>query len=203
MVTLQPQPNAAPALRILWPEVAPDRQDNLDPEDAIMAEEKAKAFRYYVKFKSVRKAAEAIATDRISGNPNAPAPKHFTTLGRYIREVVDNFRLIMLQDAAANAAMMLGKYITLETELWEEWERSKGEIVETSTTRRNTATGSNDTAQVKKKQTRANVKIAAEIRTCLDRQTELLGLLDKNAPNGMAGMPTVKLVAGISPEDLA
>jgi hypothetical protein len=201
MAVQQQEPEVGQALRILWPEVAPDEQVKLDPESAFMAEQKAKVFRCYVKFKSVRKTAEVLASEgKGDGNPR---PIHYSTVSRYVREVVDNYRLIQLQDAATNAAMMLGKYVALESELWEEWEKSKGELIETSTTRRTTLNGQNDTAMVKKKQTRANIKIAAEIRTCLDRQSQLLGLIDRlTAGKGMEGLPAVKLVAGIDPGDL-
>jgi hypothetical protein len=201
MAVQQPEIEVVPALRILWPEVAPDEQLTLDPESAVMAEVKAKVFRCYVKFKSVRKTAEVLASEgKGDGNPR---PIHYSTVSRYVREVVDNYRLIQLQDAATNAAMMLGKYVTLETELWEEWEKSKGELIETSTTRRTTAAGQNDTAMVKKKQTRANIKIAAEIRTCLDRQSQLLGLIDRlTNGKGLEGLPMAKLVAGIDPGEL-
>lgn len=200
MATLQ-APEASPALRILWPEVAPDEQTRLDPESAIMAEQKAKVFRTYVKYKSVRRTAEVLAAE--AGREGAPSPVHFTTIGRYVREVVDNYRLIQLQDAATNAAMMLGKYVTLETELWEMLERSKGEFVETSTVRRNTQNGTNDTASVKKKQGIGNVKIAAAIQNCLDKQSQLLGLVDKlTNGKGMDGVPATKLVAGVEKDPM-
>lgn len=193
--------DAPPAIRILWPEVAPEDQDRLDHESAVMAERKAKVFRLYTRGMSCRAIAEQLAAE--SSMPSkAVEPRHYSTISRYVKEIFDNYRLISLQDAASHTAAMLARLDQMEVELWAAWDRSKGEFTEQSTGRRQTASGSYDVASVKKKQRLGEPKLMALIQGCWDRRCKLLGLMKAEDFKAMNGMPPVKIVAGMAPEDL-
>lgn len=186
-----------PAIRILWPEVAPEEQDQFDHESAVMAERKAKVFRLYTRGMSCRAIADQLAAE--AGSGKSVETRHYSTISRYVREIYENYRLIALQDAASHVATQLAKLDAMETELWTAWDRSKGEMVETTTGRRSTASGSHDTAAVKKKQREGNHKIMALIQGCWDRRCKLLGLMKSEDFKGMNGLPPTKFVAGLDP----
>ena len=189
-------PEAPPAIRILWPEVAPEDQDRLDHESAVMAERKAKVFRLYTRGMSCRAIAEQLAAETSN---KGVEPRHYSTISRYVKEIFDNYRLISLQDAASHTAAMLARLDLMEVELWAAWDRSKGEFTEQSTGRRQTASGSFDTASVKKKQRLGEPKIMALIQGCWDRRCKLLGLMKAEDFKAMNGQMPVKFVAGIDP----
>lgn len=189
--------SATAAIRILWPEVAPEEQDAIDPETALIAEQKAKIFRLYTRGMSCRAVAEELAREYSKGGQ--VEPRHYSTISRYIREIHDNYRLIALQDAAIHIASQLAKLDLMEKELWLAWDRSTGELVETTTGRRQTSSNSFDSAVVKKKQREGNPKIMALIQGCWDRRSKLTGIMNEKDFNSMTGLPPVKMVAGIDP----
>jgi len=127
---LPPSSVGPPAIRILWPEMAPEAVENLDNESAVIAERRAKVFRLYTQGLTIREIAE---------HPTVKASK--STVGRDVQHVAESYRLIALQDAAAHLAREIGRLGMIEAAAWESFERSRGESVESTTGRRDLARG--------------------------------------------------------------
>ncbi len=173
------------ALNILWPEVEPGPLETLDAESAVMAEARAKAFRLYTRRMSLRQIADELKI-------------HHSTAGRYVNQVLDGYRRYAMQDARAHLAAELGRLATLEAELWEAWDRSKGEAVETFTGK----TDRGSSAKVTKKQRHGDPRIMKLLLDAWDKRCRLLGLLAGGDAKSASGTPPVKFVAGINPEEL-
>jgi hypothetical protein len=101
------------AIRLLWPELAPEPLDRLDNESAAIAERRAKVFRAYCQGKTIRQVAEECGIISKS------------QVARDVHHVLDGYRLIALQDAAAHIASELAKLARIEAEAWAAWDRSQ------------------------------------------------------------------------------
>ena len=181
------QPTPA-EIRLLWPELPPDDEGNIDDETAVLAERRAKTFRLFGRGLSMRKIAEE---QRCS-----PA-----TVCRDVHSVVGAWRLIAVQDAAAHVARELIRLAAIEAELWDAWERSKGEATETYTGRRDGKVPTNE-ARVRKKQRDGSPHIMKLILDAWRDRCKLLGLLRTDDVANKGGQVPCKMVAGVNPEEL-
>ncbi|MFO0937851.1 MAG: hypothetical protein U0798_15210 [Gemmataceae bacterium] len=98
-------------------------------------------------------------------------------------------------------AAQLAKLDLMERELWTEWDRSKGELVESRPVDARPET-SVSTPQQSEETAKGNTKIMALIQGCWDRRSKLLGLLNTEDFKSMNNLPPVKLVAGLDPVEV-
>lgn len=184
----QPEATEPPlALRLLWPEMAPEPVDSLDQESAALAERRAKVFRLYARGLSIRAIAE---------HESVKASK--STVGRDVQHVMDSYRLIAMQDAAAHVARELSRLAILEAEALDAWDRSKGEQREEASASR----GEFQSSSTKRRTRDGNPSFLKIAVVCWDRRCRLLGLLKSDDFRADAGLPPVKLVAGMDPTEL-
>lgn len=172
-------------IQLLWPEVGAEPVSEMDNETCILAEKRAQAFRLYTQRKSVREVAGALKVS-------------VATAARYVRHVLDAYLRFQAQDASAHLGRELGRLAAIEAELWEAWEKSKSESVETFTGRREGQSMSNE-ARVKRKQREGSVAIMKLILEVFDKRCQMLGLLDTSKETYK---PTpVKLFGNYNPMD--
>jgi hypothetical protein len=178
------QPTAvSSAIRLLWPEAGAS-----DRESAKTAERRARIFRAFTRGRSMLQIAEEHEITK-------------TAVSRDVTHVLDSFRLSATQEASVHIARELARLATLETELWEAWDHSKADGIETTTSKREGRTPGGE-ARVKKKQRDGDGGIMRLILACWDRRCKLLGLLKAEDMNQKHDPLAVKSVAGTNPTDL-
>jgi len=176
-------------LRLLWPESAPETAQSVDQESAAMAERRARVFRLYARGKTMRQVAEEAGTS-------------LATVCRDVNHVLDAYRLAALQDAHHHVARELARLAAIEAELWDAWERSKGEATETTTARRGGASGEAGESRTRRRQRDGDPRVMRLVLGCWERRCRLLGLLRAEDFKDTGAMPPVKLVAGLDPAEL-
>lgn len=190
------RPNKTPedigtTLALLWPEAAPAPGEEgdtiLDAERLIVAERRAKTARLYY----ARKTMRDIAAELKIGLATVHDDIH-TVLAGWARYAKQNVAMLVVNE--------LARLNHIERDIEIEWEKSKGEVVETATGRRSNSTGSHDTAAVKKKQRYGDPRLAALLLKCWENRCKLLKLLNQDDLKGNGdNLPPVKFVAGLDP----
>lgn len=164
-------------VQTLWPELDDDPIESLDAESALMAENRAKAFRLYTRRNSMRQVATELGVNA-------------STICRWVNHVLDAYKRIAQQDAINHVAAELSRLATIETELWEAWDRSKGEAVETFTGK----TNDKSTARVTKKQRHGDPRIMKLILDAYAQRCKLLGIINKAGEANTGRMSSVVYV---------
>jgi hypothetical protein len=178
----EPPPHA---IRLLWPEAAPESPDKVDNESAILNERRVKAFRLYTKGRTMRQIAEEIKCS-------------LGTVSNYVNHILASYRLMGLQDAKFHLDREVAKLATVEAELWEAWEKSKGMVIEETTGRRGTSGGDFAQASIKRRQRDGDPRWMKLIQDNVRQRCRLLGI-EPDEAKIRDGLPPVKLVAGIDP----
>lgn len=176
-------------LRILWPELEPESPDQpLDQETVAIAERRAKVFRLYTRGKSIRMIAED-ASLRCSKS----------TVARDVQHVLQSYQKIVMQDARAHVIREVAKLTEMEAEAWDAWEKSRGEHIERNEEERDGKPGLRKTKRRLREGDPRYFKLAL---MCCDRRCRLVGILKAEDFKKDAGLPPVKLVAGIDPAEV-
>lgn len=178
-------------LALLWPEAAPAPGEEgdaiLDAERMIVAERRAKTARLYYGRKTMREIAAELKIG-------------LATVHDDIHTVLEGWARYARQNLAMLVVNELARLNELERDITVEWEKSKGEVVETSTGRRTGGSGGGqDTAAVKKKQRYGDPRLAALLLKCWESRCKLLKLLTPDDMKGNDNLPPVKFVAGLDP----
>lgn len=120
------------------------------------------------------------------------------TVHHDLHTVFEGYRRLAARTAQEHIADALQRLAAREADIETEWEKSKGESVETYTGKRDGRSPGNE-ARVRKKQRYGDPRLAALLIQCWDRRCKLLGLLRPDDLKGRGELPPVKYVAGLDP----
>lgn len=180
------EPPTLSPLSFFFPEVTEDEARYLDGETAAIMHRRTRVMAMYRRGRSMTAIRDELKCS-------------LGTVHRDIHTVLEGYRRIAARSAQEHVADQLQRLASREADIEAEWEKSKGEQVETTTGRRGTSGGSYDQAAVKKRQRYGDPRLAALLLGCWDRRCKLLGLLRPEDFRGKDGTPPVKLVAGLDP----
>lgn len=185
-----PEPTFPPlAVRLLWPEAAPDDAGAVDHETAVMAERRAKTFRVFARGRSMREVAAEVGSS-------------LSTVCRDVHHVLDGYRLVALQDAAALVGRQLAKLGEMQAAAWEGWLRSIGEQVERQAARRGRGEEVAKEARVRRRQRDGDPRFLMLLERYWRCECLLMGLLSRDDLKNKTTLPPTKLVAGIDPAEV-
>ena len=119
----------------------------------------------------------------------------YGTVHSDMHTVLEGYKRIAAHNVQDHLADQLQRLAAREADIEAEWEKSKGDRVETFAEQRS----SGNTAKLKKKQAYGDPRLAHILLQCWDRRCRLLGLLEAGDVRGRDGLPPVKLVAGLDP----
>ena len=168
-------------LGLLFPEVTDEEGRTLDNETLLIAERRIRVIARYRRRESMRQISIA---EKCS----------FGTVRNDIHVILENYKRIAARSAQEHIADQLQRLADREADIEAEWEKSKGERIETHAEQRN----GSSTAKLKKKQAYGDPRLAMILLQCWDRRCKLLGLLQPG-DFGKDGLPPVKMVAGLDP----
>lgn len=172
-------------IEFFFPEADPG--GTVDHETVLITERRVRVMRLYRQRQGMRAIAAAVGCS-------------LGTVHADIHAVLDGYKRQAVRDAGWHLADMLERLNHIEGEIAADLERSRGEFVETSATRRPAAGGgTQDQHAVKKRSKYGDPRLLALLAGCWDRRARLLGLLKDQ--DRQAAAP-VKLVAGVDPQDL-
>lgn len=178
-----------PPLSLFFPEVTDEEARLIDGETVKIMERRARVMALYRRGKSMA---------AIAGELRCSAG----TVHHDIHTVLDGYRRLAARETAAHVADALQRIAAREADIEAEWEKSKGETVETHTSKREGKLGGGSAASVKKKARYGDPRLAALLIQCWDRRCKLLGLLKPEDLKGRDALPPVKLVAGFDPAEV-
>jgi len=189
----QDDSDIAVSLAVLWPETNPADDEEgsyLDNERLIIAERRKKASELYLAKWSMRKIADELKVS-------------LRTVQRDIHAVLDGWEKYTKQNYSRLIVNELARLAHRESDIEIEWEKSKGEVTETSTGKRRVNGNTHDTAAVKKKQRYGDPRLAQLLLRCWELRCKLLKLLTaEDVLQKDKVIQGVKLVAGIAPGEL-
>lgn len=157
----------------------------VDHETALIAERRVRVMALYRAKRSMRAIAELVGCS-------------LGTVHADVHAVLEAYKLRAGQQAAWHVADLLQLLSHREAQVEADLERSKGEFVESSTSRRRTAGGPLDQATVKRRQKYGDPRLHALLQGYWDRRAKLLGAF---RDSDFRGAPPTKLVAGVDPLD--
>jgi len=189
---MDPNSNAL-SIALLYPSAAaaPGESEDayLDNERMLIAERRAQAARMYCGHRTMREIAAELKVS-------------LGTIHSDLQAVLNGIRQHVKQHATELLCQEILKLNEFESDVTREWERSKGEYVETTQGKRNDGTPRKvfGMAQTKRKQRSGDAKLAALILKCREMRFKLLGLLNvEDILKKGDTMPPVKFVAGLDP----
>jgi DNA-binding CsgD family transcriptional regulator len=160
----------------------------LDNESLIIADRRRKVCDLYAAGKTMREVAEEL---KIS----------VSTVHAHLHAVHENLKRSAQSKLADRIARELLKLDADERDVRAEWVRSKGEHIESSTSKRDGKTPGS-TASVKKRTKFGDAKLGALLLKIRDQRCKLLGLYEAAEKQKVQPNPPVKLVSGPDPMDL-
>jgi hypothetical protein len=169
-------------LSLLFPEVTAEEAQILDSETARIMERRVRVMDLYRAGKSMPRIRETIGCS-------------LGTVHNDIHTVLEGYKRVAARSAQEHIADCLQRLNAREVDIHAEWEKSKGERIETHAENRN----GSSTAKLKKKQAYGDPRLAVLLLQCWDRRCKLLGVLSGTDLAGRDGMPPVKMVAGLDP----
>lgn len=162
----------------------------LDNETVIIMERRARVMSLYRSGRTMRDITTEVKVS-------------LRTIHKDIHFVFDGYKRIAARNAAEHIADALQRLTSREIDIEQEWEKSKGEYVETVSGRRAQGQEASDMASVKKRQRYGDPRLATLLLQCWDRRCKLLGLLSGDDLKALAStLPPVKMVKGINPAEL-
>lgn len=154
-------------VHFFFPYLTPEESKRFDHESVLLIERRQKVIRMVRERKSYREIKDTL---NIS----------LGTVSNDVQAVMNGYMLIAARDAKEHIAEMLARLDHREQQIERAWDKSLGELVETSDTRRKTAAGAQDVSVVKQKERTGNPMYSAQLLAIWDRRARLLGLLSKN-----------------------
>lgn len=176
-----------PPLSLFFPEVTDEEAKCLDGETVRIAERRARVMALYRRGLSMETIRKEVGCS-------------IGTVHHDIHTVLEGYRRLAGRETAQLVADALQRLTARETDIEREWEKSKGELTETATSKRD-GRAPQASASVKKKQRYGDPRLSAQLLQCWDRRCRLLRLLNDDDLKG-DGLPPVKLVAGLDPAEL-
>lgn len=154
-------------VHFFFPYLTPEESKRFDHESVFLIERRTKVMRMVRERKSYREIKDAL---NIS----------LGTVSNDVQAVMNGYMLIASKDAKEHIADMLAKLDHREQQIERAWDKSLGELIETSDTKRKTASGDHNVSVVKQKEKTGNPMYTAQLLECLKMRARLLGLLSKN-----------------------
>jgi hypothetical protein len=185
------------AAAFYWPEISPE-DNELDNETLVISERRARIASQYCARKSMR---DISRDERCS----------LGTVYNDLHAVFEGWKRLAAKSYGDHVADALLRLAHREADIEGEWEKSKGEAVESYTSRRKRArrqldkekdSDETDEARVKKKQQYGDPRLAAILMQIWDRRCRILGLLKAEDFRSMNALPPVKVVAGLDPAEV-
>jgi lambda repressor-like predicted transcriptional regulator len=175
-------PHKITALEFFYPELAEGERRTLDHETFIIADRRRLVAELMHRRFSVREIARQVKMSE-------------STVRTDMEVLIENWKRIAAADMASHMAHSLQKLDAREADLEREWEKSKGEQVEATITKR----GAVSNSTLKKKQRCGDPRYMELILKVMDRRFQLLGLLKASELAPKQETPPAKLVAGLDP----
>lgn len=175
-------------LSVFFPNITDEEARFLDGETMLIAERRARCMTLY----RAGMGMEAIRRELKCS---------IGTVHNDLHTVLENYKRLALKDAAWHTADMLSRLAHREHEVEIDLERSRGEQVETSTSKRSSGSGDFGQAAVKKRTKFGDARLHSLLQGYWDRRAKLMGLL-RTEDFKKESEPQVKLVAGIDPAEL-
>lgn len=160
------EPEVKPA-HFFLPYLTLEESKRLDHESVLLMERRKKVIRMVCERKSYREIKDILGIS-------------LGTVSNDMEAVTNGYMLLAAKDVKQHIADMLVKLDHREQQIERAWDKSLGELVETSDTKRKTKEGVHDTAVVKQKERTGNPMYTAQLIAIWDRRARLLGLLSKN-----------------------
>lgn len=183
-----PVPDSVTALSFFFPELTEQEAKLLDGETARIMERRTRVMALYRRGLSMEAIRKEVGCS-------------VGTVHHDIHTVFEGYKRFAARSAQEHIADALQRLAAREADIEREWERSKGEQIESTQGKRDGRVRTGQ-ATVKKKQRYGDPRLAALLMQCWDRRCKLLGLLKPDDLKNRDGEPPVKYVAGIDPTEL-
>ena len=180
-------------LSALFPEVTEEEGKYLDGETATIMERRARVMAMYRRGRTMRAIKDELGCS-------------LGTVHHDIHTVLEGYKRLARRNADEHLADALQRLSSREADIEAEWEKSKGEKVETYTGRRSKGKssgkdksdgGDTDEARVRKTQRYGDPRLAALLMNCWDRRCRLLGLLKAEDMQAIKVPPTKVVGPGV------
>lgn len=161
-----PVPDDLAPLSFFFPELTDEEARTIDGETVAIMERRAKVMGLYRRNLSMRAIAQQVGCN-------------FSTVCRDVRAVLAGYRKYASRGAREHLADALQRLAATEADFTAQWDKSKGELVE-STALRRSGRAATESASVKRRQQYGDPRLGALILRCQAQRSVLLGLMSRD-----------------------
>jgi hypothetical protein len=183
-----PQPVTITPLSFFFPTITDDEAQKIDGESVRIMERRTRVMDLYRRGRSMDTIRKELGCS-------------LGTVHADLHAVLDGYRKIAARSAQEHIAAMIQLLVHREAQIEADLDRSRGSSQERITSRRDGGTGQTGSATIKTRTKYGDPRLHALLQGYWDRRCKLFGLLKLDDARNQTP-PTVKLVAGIDPQEL-